>query len=172
MASLEPHSETWPRVLVLACGNVLRGDDAAGWKIGCAVKRQRRMAGLTVLLTTQLLPEHAEAVSNADIVAFVDCSAVVPAGAVTTDRILPAESLPRIFTHHLDPASLLRLALDLYGHAPRQAIAITVGGESFGVTSRLSEAVHAALPHAIEVVYSGLYAVRSIGTDLSLPNDH
>jgi hydrogenase maturation protease len=140
------------RALLLACGNTLRGDDGVGWRIGCAAEQQLRHADLTVVITRQLLPEHAEAVSAADVVVFVDCSAVTAAGTVSTIAIQPAKSLPHTLTHHLDPGSLLRLAHELYARTPTHAVAITVGGESFEVTDRLSRTVKAAVPRALEAV--------------------
>src|ERR1035438_3634143 len=103
------HSANHSRALLLACGNTFRGHDGVGWRIGSAVEQQLRLSGLTVLMTRQLLPEHAEAISSADVVVFVDCSAVTAAGTVSTIPIRPAVSLPRILTHHLDPAALLRI---------------------------------------------------------------
>jgi len=140
------------RVLLFACGNTLRGDDGVGWRIGCAVEQQTPHNGLTVVCTRQLLPEHAEAISAADVVVFVDCSAVTTAGSVLTIPIEPAKNPPRSFTHHLDPASLLKLTADLYSRIPRRAVAVTVGGESFEVTDQLSRIVKAAVPKALEAV--------------------
>ena len=144
------------RALLFACGNTFRGDDGVGWRIGCAVERHPPCDGLTVVLTQQLLPEHAEAISGADIVVFVDCSAVTAAGRVSTVPIEPAETLPRILTHHLDPPSLLRLALDLYDRVPERAVVITVGGESFELTDHLSRTVKSAVPEALEAVRHAL----------------
>jgi len=144
------------RTLLLACGNTFRGDDGVGWCIGGAVEQQLHHAGLTVVLTRQLLPEHAEAVSATDIVIFVDCSAVAPAGTVSTIPIQPAESVSHALTHHLDPGSLLRLAHELYARTPAHAVAITVGGESFELTDRLSRTVKSAVPKALEAVRSAL----------------
>jgi len=154
-----PSSQRQPgRALVLACGNTFRGDDGVGWRIGCAVEQRPPCDGLTVVLTQQLLPEHAEAISAADTVVFVDCSAITAAGTVCTIELQPAENLPRILTHHLDPASLLRLALDLYSRMPTRAVAVTVGGESFALTDQLSRAVRSAVPKALEAVRGALLA--------------
>ena len=87
---------------------------------------------------------------------FVDCSAISSAGTVSTIPIQAAETLPRILTHHLDPASLLKLTLDLYEHTPTIAILITVGGESFDLTDQLSKTVKAAVPKALEAVRCAL----------------
>ncbi len=113
-------------------------------------------------MTHQLLPEHAEAISSADVVVFVDCSAISTAGTVSTIPIQPAETLPRILTHHLDPASLLKLALDLYERVPANATVITVGGESFELTDRLTTTVKAAVPKALEAVRCALLAGPSL----------
>lgn len=144
---------------MLACGNTLRGDDGVGWRIGCAVEQHPPLEHLTVVRTQQLLPEHAEAVSAADVVVFVDCSAVSTAGSVTTLSVQPAENLPRILTHHLDPASLLRLTQDLYSRMPSKAVIVTVGGESFALTDQLTRTAKAAIPKALEAVRRALSPV-------------
>lgn len=160
MSKLKRTSPTQPqRALLLACGNTYRGDDGIGWRIGSAVEQQLQLAGLTVVRTRQLLPEHAEAVSAADIVVFVDCSAVTEAGTVSSIPIQPADALPRILTHHLDPESLLRLTLDLYARKPERAIAVTVGGNCFELTDHLSKPVKAAVPRAMEAVRRALLGV-------------
>lgn len=153
---MNPLTNSSQRVLLLACGNTLRGDDGVGWHIGCSVERHPPYNGLTVIRTRQLLPEHAEAISTADVVVFVDCSAVTAAGTVSTFNIAPAESLPRSFSHHLDPAVLLRLTLDLYSRIPARAVAVTVGGESFELTDQLTQTVKSAVPKAIEAVRCAL----------------
>lgn len=162
MARVKHNSPNPPqRVLLLACGNTYRGDDGVGWRIGCAVEQQMQFAGLTVVRTRQLLPEHAEAISVADIVVFVDCSAITEAGTVSTILIQPAETLPGILTHQLDPGSLLRLALDLYARNPARAVVVTVGGNCFELTDRLSKPVKAAVPKALEAVRCALLGVAT-----------
>jgi hydrogenase maturation protease len=149
------------RALLLACGNTYRGDGGVGWRIGCAVEQQLQLTGLTVVRTRQLLPEHAEAISAADIVVFVDCSTVTEAGTVSTILIQPSDTLPRIFPHHLDPGSLLRLALELYARNPARAVVVTVGGHCFELTDRLSKPVKAAVPKAMEAVRCALLGVAT-----------
>jgi hydrogenase maturation protease len=139
-------------VLVLACGNTLRGDDGVAWHIGAALEQDGADPETEIVLTHQLLPEHAEMVSTADLVVFIDCTAITEPGVISTIPIPPAHVLPSIFTHHLNPASLLKLAQDLYGRIPSRAIAITVGGQSFELNEELSQPVTAAIPIAVEVV--------------------
>ena len=145
-------TRTMKSVLVLACGNTLRGDDGVAWHIGSALKDGPARAGAEVILARQLLPEHAEALSSADLAIFIDCSVAVHPGVVSIFLVNPAQSLPRIFTHHLDPASLLKLCQNLYGRIPSHSVAITVGGESFALKDGLSKSVTAAIPIAIEAV--------------------
>ncbi|HEY0307279.1 MAG TPA: hydrogenase maturation protease [Acidobacteriaceae bacterium] len=146
------HASEAGRVLILACGNSLRSDDGIGLKIGCAVEDQPPRSNLKVILSQQLLPEHAFDISESDVVVFVDCSAVTAAGVVTTMTIHPAEKLPTILTHHLDPASLMKMAKELYGHMPTHAFAVTVGAGSFDLSEKLTPPVEAAIPAAIEAV--------------------
>lgn len=150
-SSAHPKAES-QRVLLIASGNTFRGDDGIGWYIGHAEEQQPPCSGVTVLLTRQLLPEHAEDVSAADVVVFVDCDATSIPGVVSSFQVQPAEKLPQTLTHHLDPASLLRLSIDLYGRAPTRAVLVTVGGESFEWTDRLSGTAKAAVPKALAEV--------------------
>jgi hydrogenase maturation protease len=156
---MTPEDHSWPGVrrqpvkaLVLACGNTLRGDDGVGWRIGSLLIDDPPCEGLEVILTQQLLPEHAEAVSGADAVIFVDCSAVCIPGTVLNLPVKPSQAAARIFSHHLDPAALLRLALEVYGRPPSRAVAVTVGGASFDLNEQISEAVAAAVPKSLKAV--------------------
>src|ERR1700723_1628969 len=97
--------------VVLACGNTVRGDDGVAWTIGSEIEQSivrgsSQYADVEVILTHQLLPEHAEPLSKTNLAIFVDCSAVADPGVVSTIQVRQAECLPSIFTHQLDPASL------------------------------------------------------------------
>lgn len=156
------------KTVVLACGNTLRGDDGVGWRVGSLLIEDPPCDGLKVILTQQLLPEHAETLSGADSVVFLDCSATTPAGTVTVFTIEPAASLPTIFTHHLDPAALLRLARDLYGRSPSRAEAIMIGGGCFELNEELSAPVGTAVTHALEAVRALLGKLEASGRLLDL----
>lgn len=149
-------------VLVLACGNTLRGDDGVAWRVGSALQdefqNEPAESAVEVILTQQLLPEHAEPLSRSNTAIFLDCSAIAKPGVVSTHSLIPAQSLPRIFTHHLDPASLLKLTQDLYGRIPAHALSITIGGESFELHEQLSEPVAAAIPIAVQAVHRAIFA--------------
>lgn len=145
-------------VLVLACGNTLRGDDGVAWHIGSALKDELVNSEVEVILTQQLQPEHAEPLSRTDTAIFLDCSATSQPGVVSTLTLCAAQSPPRIFTHHLDPASLLKLTHDLYGSIPSRVVSITIGGKSFELREQLSEPATAAIPIAIQAVHRTISA--------------
>ncbi len=153
--SLESQVRPW-QSLVLACGNPLRGDDGVGWKIAEQLVNNPRFESVNVVVSQQFLPEHAELLSGADLVVFVDCSTLAPHGEVCVEPVEPATKMPRIFTHHLDPASLLRLAADLYGRLPSRAMLVAVGGEEFEMVEELSACVAAAVPRAVEAIFNEL----------------
>lgn len=139
-------------IVAIACGNTLRGDDGVAWHIGLAIEEQPLFAAVNVIFAQQLLPEHAELLRDTELALFLDCSAVSEAGSVSIIPLEPAAHLPRILTHHLDPSSLLRLTLELYGNTPPAAFVITVGGASFGLGEPLTPLVEAAVPIAVEAV--------------------
>jgi hydrogenase maturation protease len=140
--------------VVLACGNTLRGDDGIAWAIGSEIERSLPYEEIEVVVTQQLLPEHAELLSRADLAIFIDCSVIAEPGKVSTVPIHPAECPPSIFSHQLDPASLVRLAQHLYGRTPSRAVAITIGGQSFELSEMLSKPVADAIPVAKAAVCS------------------
>jgi hydrogenase maturation protease len=146
------------RILILACGNPLRSDDGVGWRIA---ERLEDDTQVQVILTQQLLPEHSEPISTADVVIFLDCSVAMPPGTVSSAPVEAAASMPRIFTHHLDPSSMLRLTMDLFNRLPRHAFAIIVGGESFELSENLSRSVEASIPVALAAIRNLIAKVSS-----------
>lgn len=138
------------RSLILACGNPLRGDDGVAWRVVEALQADAEFNSVMTIVEQQWLPEHAEAVSRAEVVIFIDCNASGVPGEVREARTWAAETSPRVFTHHLDPASLLLLAQQLYGHAPSRAFTIAISGESFALREALSPRIIDAIPTALE----------------------
>ena len=149
MAESTPHAAMNHHKLLLACGNPLRGDDGVGWKIAEALELDPAYASVKVIITQQFTPELAEDLRDADTVVFVDASATTAAGEVTVVELNPAEAMPRMLTHHMPPDSLLKLTQELYGKRPQRACAVVVGGESFELGEKLTEAVQAAIPKAV-----------------------
>lgn len=138
--------------LILACGNPLRGDDGLGGWMAAQVQEKFTSSQVEVVASHQFTPELAEPISTADTVIFLDCSAKEEAGKVSLQVMAPAEKLPRLISHHMHPASLLRLSQELYGRVPRLAYLITVGGKSFKIGAQLSDAVSDAAPEVLSLV--------------------
>lgn len=143
------------RCLVLCCGNPIRGDDGVAWKIAEAVEFAS-LPGVTVIADQQWLPELAEELHEVDAVFFVDASTASTAGTVSFFPVKPAKSLPRLFTHHMDAPTLLKITYDLYGRVPEQASILTVGVESMEFREGLSEPVCRALPEAIATLTTAI----------------
>jgi hydrogenase maturation protease len=137
------------RVLVLACGNALRGDDGVALHIASCVNG---VCGPDTLVHTdqQWAPELAHLISQAEVVVFLDASAGMAPGEITCRELGAGSNPPSSFTHQISPQALLALAHDLYGAHPARAYLLTVGGCSFDLKEGLSEPVSHAIPLAIE----------------------
>lgn len=137
------------RVLVLACGNALRGDDGVALHIASCVNG---VCGPDTQVHTdqQWAPELAQPISQAEMVVFLDASASMAPGEIACRELGSGSSSVSSFTHQISPEALLALAQDLYGSHPSRAYLLTVGGASFDLQEGLSEPVRHAIPQAIE----------------------
>ncbi|MFZ0519189.1 MAG: hydrogenase maturation protease [Acidobacteriaceae bacterium] len=138
--------------LLLACGNPLRGDDGFGGWMASRAQEQFVGSQLEVVASRQFTPEMAEPISTADTVIFVDCSATSEPGRISLHPVEATTKPARLMTHHMSPESLLWMSHELYGRTPRVAYLITVGGASFKMEERLSEAVRGAAPAVLTMV--------------------
>jgi hydrogenase maturation protease len=143
-------------IAVVAYGNPLRGDDGVAWRIAGQIEA----AGDPVVTLTlhQLTPELALVLSQADGVVFVDAAVrdeATPPGSVRVRDLRPADpsgpSAGPGLAHHLSPEAVLALARGLYGSQPRAAL-VTVTGESFVHSERLSTVSRRAAPRAVRVI--------------------
>jgi hydrogenase maturation protease len=125
--------------VVFALGNPLRGDDGAGPAVVGGV----RLGAAEVVVTHQLLPEHADLLAGATLAVFVDARDGGAAGALLEEEVSPGGETP--LSHHLSPGHLLALARALHGRAPR-GVALSVSGADFAHGERLSADVSGALP--------------------------
>jgi len=138
-------------VLVIGYGNSLRGDDGIGWHVAARLADDVRMRDAVVLRRHQLTPELALDVSAASLVVLVDASEVGEAGSIAVRRLDPPSGAGPAWTHHLEPASLLALARNLYGAAPT-AFVVSVGAATLEVGDGLSPALERALPGVVDAV--------------------
>ncbi len=146
---------TMQRVLIIAYGNPLRGDDGFGPALARRLQDERQdHAAVEIIAAHQLAPEMAEPASRAARVLFIDAAVGGAPGALAWQKIEPtADALTpptsARFTHQLAPQTLLAYAQSLYGARPTEAFLLTVSGENFGYGETLSEPVAAALERAL-----------------------
>jgi len=134
--------------LVIGYGNELRGDDGVGPKVAVAVDALR-LPGVHTLICQQLSPEHAEPVSQARVVVFVDAAVDAPR-EVQWRKLEPAGST-QLMAHAADPRTMLALARDVYGRCP-EAWWLTIPAENTGFSEELSPAARRGLEAAVEKI--------------------
>ena len=138
-------------VLVIGYGNVLRSDDGVGWHVADRLADDSRVLGSTLLHVHQLTPELALDVSRASLVVLVDAQHGPEPGTFVVDQVTAVEDTTTAWSHHLDPASLMGLAVELYGSAP-DVYTVGVGVASLDAGEELSPAVRSALPAIVDAV--------------------
>jgi hydrogenase maturation protease len=148
------------RVLILACGNTLRGDDGVALHIASCMNGACGADAL-VHSSQQWVPELAKPISQAEIVVFLDASASTPPGEMACHELPAGSSSPSSFTHQISPEALLALARDLYASYPARTYLLTVGGASFDLKEGLSDPVSHVIPQAIERIKALLAASGS-----------
>jgi hydrogenase maturation protease len=137
--------ERLSQILIIGFGNVLREDDAAGYRAAEELEQYYRDdPDVDVIACHQLAPEMAQDISHKASVIFLDASSSEEPGKISQTRILPEADHVR-FTHQLTPATLLSLADQLYGYAP-EAVGITLAGWSFRLKDKLSRRAEMLVP--------------------------
>ena len=141
-------SHTEARLLVIGYGNTLRQDDQAGPLVAERIE-SHALPGVLTLVCAQLSPEHAEAVSLARAVVFVDAQAG-PDRHINLQPVVPGDS-SQVTTHAVEPRTLLALARDVYGHAP-QAWLLTIPADGFEFGADLSPLTRQGIEVAVRMV--------------------
>ncbi len=121
-------------ILVIGYGNTLRQDDGVGPYVAERVS-DLGLPGVRTHVAAQLNPEHAELLSKARLVVFVDAS-VSPGRKVGLRPVRAAATL-QLTTHAADPATLVALARDLFGRAP-EAWSLTIPAMQLGFGEEFS----------------------------------
>lgn len=134
-------------VLVIGCGNDLRGDDAVGRVAANLV--ETAFVDCRTLSVVQLLPEHAEAIADSRLLILIDAAMNLPSGTVTCDRHSPL--VVDHTSHGLGLGNILAMSRDLYRSLP-DVYCIRVGAECFGLGDSLSPAVRNAIPTVLRHV--------------------
>lgn len=157
-------------VLVVGYGSELRRDDAVGRRVAEAVDRLG-LAGVTVVTSTQLVPELVEPIAAAGRVVFVDASIDV---AEATVRPLAA-STGVDGSHHATPAELLGL-VDAIGLPCPPAFLVEVPASDLSLGEGLSEHTATAVGRAVDEVVnliggpSGRGGSVASSPDVPVPN--
>jgi hydrogenase maturation protease len=142
-------------------GNPLRSDDG----VGPVVARQfldavEALMGeaakeVRVIAVPQLVPELAEAFSEAERVVLVDASRGEAPGVIRVRRVEPSAATGESMIHAYDPSTLSAWAAKLYGRSPEMHV-VAVGAETFAFGEGLSPYVAAAVPEILNTV-AGLF---------------
>ncbi len=138
------------RILILAYGNPLRGDDGIGWHVADRLRTRLTQEEVEILSVHQLTPDMAERIHLTDAVIFIDAATSGVPGEIHCATLVACSSRAR-FSHELSPAAVLGLARDLYGATPHAHL-LTVTGESFAHGSALSAPVAGAIPRLLTEV--------------------
>jgi hydrogenase maturation protease len=134
--------------LVIGYGNPLRSDDGVGQAVVGRLRAAGFSSSLKLLAAHQLLPEHAELISRAERVIFIDAATGEPPGAIAVREITAVSDGSAGLIHDFTPQTLLAYAERLYGQAP-QAHLITVNGYSFAHGDSLTAEITAVLPELL-----------------------
>ena len=166
------------RVLIVGYGNPLRSDDGVGQVVAERLMADPRLAGAEIRAAHQLTPELAMDASHAAVMVLIDAADGVPPGEVVVRRLArpgregqadggqagrTEEGGPPL-THHVDPASLVALAAELWGSAP-MTLMVGIGPASFDLGDALTPVVEAAVPVAVEAVVAAIAAATAAATD-------
>ncbi len=132
--------------LVIGVGSDLRRDDAVGRHVAEALEA-RSLDGVSVIVTTQLVPELVEPISAAGRVIFVDGSVSVTDVTVTEVESLSGPG----HSHHATPGALIGLAGRL-GLAVPPATLVEVPVHDLSLGEGLSHETAAFVDDAVTAV--------------------
>lgn len=140
------------RILVLACGNPSRGDDALGPLLieRLMLDQNLRRHRVDTLADFQLQIEHVLDLKNCDRVIFVDAAASGPEPFALTG-LSPAPDRS-VSTHALSPGALLSLFRTVTGLEPPAAQLLAIRGYEFELGMPLSTGASANLDRALAML--------------------
>jgi len=144
-------------LLVLGYGNTLCRDDGFAFSVIAYLRNAiADMSSVEIICEQQLLPEHAERLSQSSLAIFVDASCSHDRGAIDCieleqDRDSAFAACQTALPHSLSPSKLLAMAAHIYGSAP-PAYLYTVGAVSLELGEGLSPTVEKAVPRVGEMI--------------------
>jgi len=134
--------------LIIGYGSTLRGDDGVGPRVAEAMD-MLGLPGVRTLAAPMLTPELAAPISRAHTVIFVD-AAVDELREVQLRPLAPRES-SQLMAHAADPRTMLALARDVFGHAPK-AWWLTIPAEQMEFTEALSPRTQQGFAEAVKKI--------------------
>jgi hydrogenase maturation protease len=135
-------------LLLIGYGNTLRSDDGVGPKVVEKVAALK-LPGIQTLSCDLLTPELADPISRAETVVFIDAAIDAPQ-RVQLRPLAPAAS-SQIMAHAADPRTMLALARDIFGQAPK-AWWLTIPVENIGIGEEFSALAKQGVASAIEKI--------------------
>ena len=140
-----------PRKLIIGYGNPLRGDDGFGWKAASILAATIPSEAAHVLTVHQLTPELAEPVSQAELVIFIDASALGRPGTWKCEEVKSQATCTNSLAHSFDASALLAYSRAIFNATP-QALLVSVAGESFAIEDNLTPTVEVLLPDVVNYI--------------------
>jgi hydrogenase maturation protease len=144
-------------LLIIAYGNLLRGDDGAGLALGELIEHCCRQRSIEVrrLVCQQLTPELVPALIHPGIAQILFCDTRI-SGPGDHDLGIAVKPLEpggggATIGHHLSPATLLLFAKELYQCAV-PAWQVTVPGSAFEFGQTFSKPTRQALGDAVPLI--------------------
>ena len=134
--------------LVIGYGNTLRSDDGVGPRVAEGVD-SLRLPGVRTFTCQQLSPEHADMISRADTVVFVD--AAVDAPSEVQLRPLEPGDTCQLMAHAADPRTMLALSRDVFGNAPK-AWWLTIPAATMELSEELSPQAKHGINDAVGII--------------------
>jgi hydrogenase maturation protease len=136
------------QLLVIGYGNTLRGDDGVGPRVAESVGNLR-LPGVRTLICQQLSPEHAAPIAQAEKVIFVDAAVAAPR-KVQFLELTPGDT-SQLMAHAADPRTVLALARDVFGHAPK-AWWLTIPAEKMEFSEELTPIAQRGCAEAVKKI--------------------
>ncbi len=136
-------------IIVFGIGNTLREDDGVGF---LATQRlQSHFENVKFESTHQLLPEHAQMLSEHDHAIFIDVENGEFDGKINIKEIFPHDEYRvGIVNHKSSPEALLGLSLDIYEKAPSSSFVISIKSTAFGYKDTISTDMEAIFPKLLD----------------------
>lgn len=146
------------RIVVLACGNRSRGDDALGPTLLDRIEAAQ-LDDVRTIEAYQFNIEHALDIEDADLALFVDAGQDTTA-PFTFCEVVASQSLSHS-THALEPSDVLATYRKINGRPHPAAYCLCVGGRHFDLGAPLSREAAANLELAAAFLLQHLERVRS-----------